>query len=191
MLDEIRDYRDTTSPAPAAATDPAYLGPATVVHTAGRTVVVRLAHTTAEEVRAELAFTVPYEPQVGDALLVMGQDRRFYALGVLAGEGRTSLEFHGDVDLRAFGGTLRIASDEKVEIEAPRITLRAGVLRTLAQSIHEKADQLHRWVRGLLAVRAGTSRRTVEGEDSTRCHDSVTLAKDTVKIDGDQLHLGH
>lgn len=191
MLDEIRDYRDSTSPAPAAATEPAYLGPATVVRMEGRAVLVRLALTPTAEVHAALAFTFPYEPQVGDSLLVMGQDQRFYALGVLAGAGQTRLEFHGDVDLRAFGGTLRIASDEKVEIEAPRLTLRAGVLRTLAQSIHEKADQLQRWVRGLLAVRAGTSRRTVAGEDSTRCHDSVTLAKDTVKIDGDQLHLGH
>jgi hypothetical protein len=191
MLDEIRDYHDTTSPAPTGTPAPAYLGPATVVRAGGRTVVVGLANAPGAEVRAQLAFTFPYEPQVGDSLLVMGQDDGFYAVGVLGGSGKASLEFHGDVDVRAFGGTLRLASDETVEIEAPRITLRAGVLRTLAQSISEKADQMHRWVRGLLAVRAGKSRRTIDGEDSTRCQDSVTLAKDTVKIDGDQLHLGH
>lgn len=191
MLDEIQDHHDTTSPAAAVAPDTAYLGPATVVRAEGRSAVVCLANASTAEVRAQLAFTFPYEPQVGDSLLVMGQEHGYYAVGVLAGAGKASLEFQGDVDVRAFGGTLRLTSDEKVEIEAPRITMRAGVLRTLAHSISEKADQMHRWVRGLLAVRAGTSRRTIDGEDSTRCHDSVTLAKETVKIDGDQLHLGH
>ena len=77
------------------------------------------------------------------------------------------------------------------EFVRPRVTLRAGVLRTLAHSVVEKADDFRRWVRGLLAIRAGSSRRIVDGEDSTRCQNSTTLAKDTVKIDGDQLHLGH
>jgi len=61
----------------------------------------------------------------------------------------------------------------------------------MADRVVEKADHLRRWVRGLMALRAGESRRLIDGQDTTRCENSTTLAKDTVKIDGDQLHLGH
>ncbi|HEX5052275.1 MAG TPA: DUF3540 domain-containing protein [Planctomycetota bacterium] len=189
-LEHLIDRRDPTAPAHAEA-EATYLGPAEVLARDRTGVTVRLANATRDEVAAVLAFTFPYQPAPGDSLLVLAQGGRHYAVGVLAGSRPTSLEFQGDVDVRAVGGTLTLAGDDGVEVEAPRITLRAGVLRTIAHSVVEKAEQVHRWVKGLLAIRAGTSRRTVDGEDSTRCQDSVTLAKGTVKIDGDQLHLGH
>jgi hypothetical protein len=99
--------------------------------------------------------------------------------------------FPGDVTIRALAGKLTLASEQAVELCAPRITLRAGLIRTLANEVIEKANELRRWVRGLLAIRAGQSRRVVDGEDTTRCQNSTTLAKDTVTVDGDQLHLGH
>ena len=40
-------------------------------------------------------------------------------------------------------------------------------------------------------MRAGESRRTVDGEDHSRSERSVTLAEGTVRIDGAQVHLGH
>jgi hypothetical protein len=46
-------------------------------------------------------------------------------------------------------------------------------------------------VQGLLAIRAGSCQRTIDGDDSTRCTNSTTLAKGTVTVDGDRLHLGH
>ena len=187
----------TTTAAAQAATTPApnahgdWLGPATVVGGSARSPLVELQQEPARRVIATPAFTFPYEPAAGDVLLVVGQDSRWFAVGVIAGSRPTRLHFPGDASIHATGGRLTLSSDQAVEVRAPRVTVRAGVLRTIAESMVEKTDRLRRWVRGLLAIRAGSSNRVVDGEDSTRCENSTTLAKDTVKIDGDQLHLGH
>ena len=69
--------------------------------------------------------------------------------------------------------------------------MRAETLRTFSRSLTETADTAYRWVKGLLTVRAGESQRAVQGEDYSQCQRSVTLAEETVKIDGHQLQLGH
>ncbi|MBL8723408.1 MAG: DUF3540 domain-containing protein [Planctomycetes bacterium] len=178
-------------PLAASAAADEYLGPARVLAVRPGTSRVALGGGDARTVDASHAFGLPFQPQVGDELLVMGRCGQWFAVGVLGGARPVALEFPGDVDVRAVGGTLTLASDRAVAIVAPKITLRAGVLRTVARTVVEKAEQVHRWVRGLLALRAGEVRRTVDGLDATRCAESTTLAKGTVKIDGDQLHLGH
>jgi hypothetical protein len=182
--------REAAILAATAAVDE-YLGPARVLAVIQAASRVALDGDVARTVDATHAFSLPFRPQVGDELLVLGRGGQWFAVGVLGGARPAALEFPGDVDVRAVGGTLTLASDRAVAITAPKITLRAGVLRTVARSVVEKAEQVHRWVRGLLALRAGEVRRTVDGLDATRCGDSTTLAKGTVKIDGDQLHLGH
>lgn len=174
---------------PAPSVNPEYLGAAKVVRCCNDHVVAVLED--GVEVKVAMAFAFPFTPQPGDSLLVMGQGQQFFAVGVLGGAAPKSLTFPGDAEIRTLGGTLTLASDTAVEVIAPRIVLRAGILRTMARSIVERADFVQRWVRGLLAVRAGSSRRQIDGEDSTRCQRSVVLAKETVKLDGDQLHLGH
>ena len=186
-----------TTPDPTAllraATDrpTTYLGPAEVLDAHGAALRVRLEDGTESEVDARVAMTFPYEPTPGDSLLVLGQDEDHFAVGVLHASRPQALTFHGDAELRTIGGRLTLASDHSVELRAPRVTVHAGLLRRIAGRVVEKADELRRWVRGTLSLRAGNSRRTIDGDDTTRCHNSTTLAKDTVKIDGDQLHLGH
>lgn len=171
--------------------EPGYLGPAEVIERERSGVTVRLEDEGCTVVPVELAFTFPYQPELGDRLLVLGAQDRHYAVGVLDGRAPEALAFQGSVVVQAVGGTLTLAGDQGVELEAPKVTLRAGVVRTIAGSLVEKSESVYRWVRGLIAVRAAESRRTVDGEDATRCGNSVTLAKGTVKVDGDQLHLGH
>jgi hypothetical protein len=168
-----------------------YLGPARVTCRVANHITVALEGADGKQVSVEPAFTFPYEAAVDDQLLVLGQGERYYAVGVLSGQAPCNLSFPGDVTIRALAGKLTLASEQAVELCAPRITLRAGLIRTLANEVIEKANELRRWVRGLLAIRAGQSRRVVDGEDTTRCQNSTTLAKDTVTVDGDQLHLGH
>lgn len=167
----------------------AVLGPAVVVES-GRILRVRMDDGGGLR-QATPAFTFPFEPQVGDRLLVLAQGTSCYAVGVLAGQRPASLTLPGHAEIRTQQGKLTLASDQAIELQAPRVTIRAGVLRTIADRVVEKAGNVRRWIRDTLSIRAGTSRRTIDGEDSTRCQNSTTLAKDTVKIDGDQLHLGH
>lgn len=166
-----------------------YLGPARVTSTASDHLVAELEDQTVAKVSPAFAF--PYAPQVGDLLLVLGQGDRFFAVGVLGGSAPKALVFPGNAEVRALGGSLTLASDTAIEVTAPRITMRAGMIRTMAKALVERVDSAQRWVRGLLAIRAGSSRRQIDGEDNTRCQRSTVLARETVKLDGDQLHLGH
>lgn len=191
MSDPTTPSAPADRPRAASASPHQHLGPARVVAVGRGRCTVELEGDAAARVEVTPAFTFPYEPQVGDELLVLGQGARYYAVGVIAGSRPHTLAFPADATVRAVDGKLTLASDQAVELRAPRVTVRAGVLRTIADRVVEKASELRRWVRGLMAVRAGESRRVVDGLDSTRCENSSTVAKDTVKIDGDQLHLGH
>lgn len=173
-----------------------YLGPAEVVSStetgAHRVAPLRARREDGREVEVALALTFPCTPAAGDVLLVCeDHSSRHWAIGVISGRAPESLTFQGDVTLRAVGGTLNLRGDEGLQLESPQLSLRAETLRTFAGSLTEKADTAYRWVRELLTVRAGESRRTVLGEDHSRSKRSVTLAEGTVKIDANQVHLGH
>lgn len=173
-----------------------YLGPAEVVSAAevepAKVTPLRARREDGREVEVTLALTFPCAPVAGDVLLVCEDQRsRHWAIGVISGRAPESLTFPGDVTLRAVGGTLNLRGDAGLELESPLLTLRGETLRTFAGSLTERADTAYRWVRELLTVRAGESRRTVLGEDHSRSKRSVTLAEGTVKIDAHQVHLGH
>ncbi len=167
------------------------LGPAVVVSPRPLRARIEGGAADGREVAVELAVTFPFQPAAGDRLLVVGKGAAFYAIGVLAAAAQPTLSFRGDVDLRAVGGALHLRGDAGLELEAPQITLRAELLRLFADSLTERADTAFRWVKGLLTVQAGESRRTVQGLDHSQCEESVTLAQGTVKLDGHKVLLGH
>ena len=169
------------------STHPAFLGPGEVTHLDP---LRAQPEGSADSVAVDAAFPFPYRPQLGDRLLLTGQGERYFAIGVLSGQGQTALELPGDVELRALGGTLTLEGDEGLELRSREVRLNAGTLRTFADSLCERAESAYRWIQGTLTVRAGESRRVVEGVDSSRCGESKTLAEGTVKIDGHQVHLG-
>lgn len=167
------------------------LGPGRVVRVGPRSVTVQLEDGAKQEVSVELALSFPYRPVVDDRLLVVGKEgEQHYAIGVLSGSAPAELSFQGDVSLHAVNGRLSLHGDA-VEIDAPRVTLRAKTLQTFAGSLTETADSAYRWVKGLLTVRAGESFRVVTGEDRSQAEEVVILSKTTVKVDGNNVQLGH
>lgn len=166
-----------------------YLGPARVLSFDASSAEVLLGDATPATVR--FAFSTPYHPTPGDELLVIGQEGAFFAIGVLAGHGKTELALQGDVELRAVGGALRLTGDRGVSVHGPEVTLQTGALKTFAKSISEKSDTAFRWVRGLLTQRAGESHTVVDGEDYSRADTRVSLAAKVNKIDGGSVQLGH
>ena len=85
-----------------------------------------------ERARAQMALSIPYEPAVGDVLLVIGKGDEHYVIGVLHGSGKTSLSFQGAVDLRATGGPLTLSSDQGVAIHGPEMEIQTGKLQVFA-----------------------------------------------------------
>jgi hypothetical protein len=139
---------------------------------------------------AELALTFPYEPAVGDELLVIGEAGEHFAIGVLGAAAPSALALGEEGELHA-GGVLTVSSEASLHVEAPRVSVRGRALRTFASRLSETAERADTWVRGLLTQRAGEARRVVEGADATCARRSVTLARQKVKIDGGVLDMGH
>ena len=165
-----------------------YLGPAEVLSLEGTDVVVALSD--GAERRATMAFASPYEPAVGDSLLVIGKRDDFYAIGVLRGTGRAVLRFSGDVDLAAEGGTLRLSGDRGVEIRSPDVQVHAERVSTFAGTLVQKAASLLQRVTSMLEVHAKESRTVVEGTSVLQAKSAAIVTDETTTVQGKQVHLG-
>lgn len=175
-------------PANQAKGSPYYLGPATVTRADLAEVEANLTDGRSALVRVALAY--PYEPAVGDNVLVIGDEGGYYMIGVLQGSGRTRLELQGDVDVRATGGVLRLAGEKGVEIEGPEVSVRAGALRTIADSIVEACSSLRRRVTDLLSVHAGERHSIVDGASYEQSKSAAIVTEEKVTINGKQIYLG-
>lgn len=139
-------------------------------------------------VTATLALAVPYDPAPGDVVLVIGEDEH-YVIGVLKSRNRTVLSVPGDLDIRATG-RVRIASDAAVELAAPRVTLRAEQLESIARTAYHRFTSSFSWIKGLLQTTAGRSRTVVEESATLQADRIVEKARKDVCIDGEKIRLG-
>jgi hypothetical protein len=165
-----------------------YLGPAEVVRAEGGTLHVRLRGGAVRQ--ADLALALPYEPAVGDSLLVIGRGREHYVIGVLQGRGHTALTLEGDVDLRAANGRLRVSGDHGVELSGPEIELRAGRLEMFAGAVRQRFASICQRVSDLVSMHAGEAHTVVRGTQLAQAHTAAILTEGTVTINGKQVHLG-
>lgn len=165
-----------------------YLGPGRVTSVMPHEVEVQIR--AGESVRARMALSIPYEPSVGDVLLVIGRDDEHYVIGVLHGSGRTSLSFQGAVDVRATGGPLTLSSDTSVSILGPEAEIQTGKLRVFATSVVEKLGSLYQRVRGALEVHAGKTHTIVDDASFMTAKNASIVTEETMSINGNEIHLG-
>lgn len=161
------------------------LGPATVIETVADR--VRLDRG-GREAWAQLALAHPYRPEPGDLVLAIGEEE-VYIIGVLLGRGKTAFHVQGDLELRATG-RVTIASGEEVETQAPRVTVHAGSVETVAGASVERLETKHAWVADAVQTTAGRVRTVVEGQATLHAKEIVQNAQEQVKIDGRQILLG-
>lgn len=165
-----------------------YLGPARVVASDANGVRVRLSGGT--EANAALALAVPYEPQVGDELLIIGEVGQHYVIGVLKGSGQTRLAVAGDVDVHAVGGTLRLHGDLGVDIEGQEVAIRTPSLRMYANAVRQRFESLYRHVRGLCSTRAGKSHALADETAHAQAKRTVILSEESVTVNGRRIQIG-
>jgi hypothetical protein len=170
-----------------------YLGPARVHAMEGGTPVVTIA---GREVRARLALAFPYEPSEGDELLVISRGdgtpsapRAAYVIGVLESKGGIALRFMGDVRIQAVGGKLELEGDEGVRVRGKSIDLVANKVKTLADSIVERANDVYRRVKDTLSEHSGEKRVLVDGALSTRAETAATATSGVITMNGKEIHL--
>lgn len=163
-----------------------FLGPVRVVEVALPRVRIALPD---GEYAATLALSSPYEPAVGDIVLAIGQEEKYFILGVIAGTGRTVFAPPGDIEFRT-RGKIGLVATKGIELDSPKVAIRAGRLELLARSITERFDEACRWVKGLFRTRASRQRIEVLETAHLRAGRIVEQAEEEVKIDGRKIMLG-
>ena len=174
-------------PFPAAGAGD-FLGPGRVVEAAPHEVVVEIR--AGERVSAQMALSIPYSPNPGDILLVIGKDEDHYVIGVLHGTGKTELSFKGAVDLRAEGGPLTLSSDQGVVLRGPDVEVTADKLRMFAGSVVQKFTSVLQRVTGSLNVRSGEAHTVVDGRSLLTAKNASIVTEEAVTINGEEIHLG-
>lgn len=129
----------------------------------------------------------------------------------------TNLTLHGDVRLATDNGSLTLAAAEGVHLASEDFSLHAargsvavqelkvtgevlesrlGVIRVAAAFCEQTFKELRqrlgaclRLVSGHEEVQTGSSRQLVENTLTVQCKNSVHTAEETVKIDGETIHL--
>jgi len=165
-----------------------YLDSATVVVASPAHLEVELVDGT--RVDAKMALAMPYQPAVGDELLVIGNGHAFWVIGVVSGRGAMELRVHGDVNIHAVGGKLRLDGDRGVDLGGPSISLRTKNLSIVADKVVEKLTNAVRHVREMWTTRSGERHEIVDGNSMKMAKRVTILAKDSVAVNGRQIHLG-
>lgn len=165
-----------------------YLGPADVTRVSAGSVEATLPG--GGVITARMALAVPYQPVVGDVLLVIGKGEDHYVIGVLRGQGQTRLALQGDVDLHATDGTLRLSADKGVRISGPEVGIETRRLGVVAGALVEHFTSAVRRVTGLLSVRAGDAHTIADGTILQQSKSASILTEETVAVNGRQVHLG-
>ncbi len=163
------------------------MGPCEVLVIDGPSAVVQFADGAKRSARLALAFS--YEPVVGDTVLAISGPEGAWIIGVIAGSGKGMISFPGDLTVRS-AGRLSLAGEEGVDIEAPKMQIRAGSLDMFARSVSQRFVALKQHVTDLLSVQAGATHTTVEGASYTHAESSTLLTKEKVTINGKAIHLG-
>jgi hypothetical protein len=165
-----------------------YLGPGHVVAVMPHEVTVEIRG--GERAGAQMALSIPYEPAVGDVLLVIGKGGDHYVIGVLHGSGKTSLSFQGAVDLKATGGPLTLSSDQGVVLHGPEMEIQTGKLQVFAGAMVEKLGSLYQRVRGALNVHAEKTHTVVDDASFMTAKNASIVTEETMSINGREIHLG-
>jgi hypothetical protein len=172
----------------AAAAVADHLGPGEVVEVREGELLVELDGGAVVPVTP--AFSFPYEPVVGDVLLVLGRGGQAWSIGVIYGAGRASLRLQGDVEIAAEGGVLRLSGERGVEIHAPEIALQADRVRMIAGSLVQTLTSVYQRVSALLSVQAREAHTAVEETSVLQARRAAIVTDETVTINGKQVHLG-
>jgi hypothetical protein len=165
-----------------------YLGPADVTRVFAHEIEVRLP--TGVETRARIALATTYEAREDDVVLVIGNADGYYVIGVLNGSGRTVLEFHGDVDVRAVGGALHLSADKGVHIHAPEVEVNTGKLRLVADAVVQTFTSLRQRVAEIFSLQAGQTHTVVEGSAFSQSKSATIQTQEKVLINGKEIYLG-
>ena len=176
-----------------------YLGSATVLNAGMVPGYVEVLLPDGEGVSARLALAVPYQPSVGDEVLVIAKDSdHMFVIGVLKGTGSTTLKVPGDLNIEAPNGAITLSSSKRVnlkskqvvETSAPRIVLRSERLDVLTRKIVQKVQNYYQWISELCQIKSRRFRIVVDEGFLVKAERVHLKSNSNCSIDGKTIHLG-
>jgi len=184
-MSNVTQLRNANAPVPLGVS----LGSADVVAVSGPlSASVKLASGDIHEARLAMAFT--YAPVPGDEVLVIGGPEGHFVIGVLSGQGKSTLAIPGDVEIRAVGGHLQLSGDKGVTVEAPEVDVRANALRMIAGTLTQTLTNLRQHVTDLWSTRTGKAHTIVDGSTHQQSKTATVLTEEDIVINGRAIHLG-
>ncbi len=163
------------------------LGPARITRVEGIRLWISLE---SREVPATMAIAYPYQPEEGDIVLTIGQEEKYYVIGLIQGRGKCTFTAPGDIEFRAPRGQIDLLSSRGVRIQGPQVTIKAKKLEVMARSVMEKFGEASRWISGAFQLRAKRMRSVIEEKYSLKADRIVQRAEKDVRIDGKKINLG-
>ncbi|MCA9422857.1 MAG: DUF3540 domain-containing protein [Nitrospira sp.] len=176
-----------------------YLGSATVLNTGMVPGHVEVLLPNGDGVSARLALAVPYQPAVGDEVLVIAQETdNLFVIGVLKGSGATTLKVPGDLNIEAPNGAIilsasknmNLKSKQILETSAPRIVLRSGRLDVLTGKFVQKVENVYQWVSELCQIKSRRFRTVVDEGFLVKAGRTHLKSNGNCSINGKTIHLG-
>ncbi len=176
-----------------------YLGPAEVLTQAEEAGFIEIKFPDGRTCWARLALAAPYNPNEGDEVLAIRQDRNnTYVIGVLRGHGTTTIRVPGDLNLIAPNGgvciqaakALRLRGGTAVEVTTPRATVRASRLLLSASVLVQDVVSAFTWASGLLQTKSKRLRQVSEEGWFVRAGRAHIKTRETASINGKAIHLG-
>ncbi len=176
-----------------------YLGPATVLASNRTPSSIQIQLPSGETLQARLALSLPYEACEGDQVLVIAQESdQAYVIGVLKGNGPTTITVPADLRLRAPNGGIELESakdlvlqsGKRVSIEGPDVDLRAGRLQIFSHRIIQKAREVYHWVSDLFQVKSGRARMRCDSTFHLKAHRTYLKGESEIALDGKKVYLG-
>ena len=164
-----------------------FLGPARVERVEGNRVLLVLKE---KRVWAMSAIGYPYRFESNDEVLTIGQRENWYIIGIISGQGKTSFQVPGNLQIHTPQGSIELIAAKGITMRSPSVSIVAARLNVAAKKVTERFDQLKQWIKQSIDVVAG--RMSVRLDQSYRLNADkiVERAKGDVKIDGNKIHLG-
>lgn len=188
-----------------------YLGPAKVLSTSppapeappseelGNGAKVEVLLPNGDCTEARIALAVPYQPAIGDQVLVISQDsEQAYVIGVLRASSNMMWTIPGDLVIQAPQGSISFSSAKKirlksrrlVDIASARVNLRAVRLELATRRLVERIGSAYLWVKELFQVKTRRCRTVADDSYLVKAGRARMKSDGNFNINGQTIHLG-
>jgi len=148
---------------------------------------------------ATMAVAGFYRPKLGDKVLIINQDNTsVYVIGVLEGAGMNTWSVPGDLVIQApeggisfeCTGPMKMRSRQNMEMNSPRLALRATRLEFSARRLVQKVDDAYLWVKGLFQLKSRTAKTVADESFLVKTKRVRMKSEGDFNINGKTINLG-